>query len=329
MTLNTLSNLSVVGIDVSKETLDVYHLPSKEYLKVKNNKDGFKELLPWLKKHEPDLVLCENTGGYERKVIVALTNASIPVCVANPTHIRYYAKSKGVFCKTDKTDAKIIAGFALERQPLPTRQPNENEMALKEYVALRRQLIKERTALKNQYEHAAQKETRKITKELINLITKRIKKIETTIEKLIQENSEWSKRKKILQSIPGIGVDTVRTLQADMPELGEGSAEKISALAGLAPQNKESGKWKGKAHIYGGRNTVRAAIHNAAMAAIYFTKDDNVFKQMYYHLTENLNKAHNVAVVAVAHKMLKIAHTLVKNGVEWENKLEKKSTSKQ
>jgi transposase len=126
---------------------------------------------------------------------------------------------------------------------------------LKEFVALRRQLIKNRTVLKNQYEHASQKETRKITKELVNLITKRIKKIEETMEKLIQENSEWSKRKKILQSIPGIGVDTVRTLQADLPELGNGNAEKISALAGLVPQNRESGKWKGKCRIYGGRST--------------------------------------------------------------------------
>jgi transposase len=119
MNPNATSPSSVIGIDVSKETLDVYHLPSKEYLKVKNNKDGFKELLTWLKKHKPDLVLCENTGGYERKLILALTNASIPVCVANPTHVRYYAKSKGVFCKTDKTDAKILAEFALERPPPP------------------------------------------------------------------------------------------------------------------------------------------------------------------------------------------------------------------
>jgi transposase len=324
MNQTTQQITSVLGIDVSKQTLDAYHLPSKDYYKVENNKEGFKMLIAWIKEHQAELVLCEYTGGYERKLLLALTNTEIPMYVANPTHVRYYAKSKGILYKTDKVDAKVLAEFALERQPQPTRCPNEHEAALKEFVALRRQLIRERTALKNQCEHASQQKTVKITKELIEFITKRIKQIEQTMEKLIQENSEWSQRKKILQSIPGIGPDTVRTLQADLPELGKGSVERMSTLAGLAPLNHESGKWMGKRTIRGGRATVRAALHNAAMAAIYFTKKNNVFKQMHQHLTKELHKPHKVAVIAVAHKMLKIAHTLVKNGVLWENKINEK-----
>ncbi|MDR2757371.1 MAG: IS110 family transposase [Planctomycetaceae bacterium] len=317
---------SVFGIDVSKETLDVYHLPSMEYKKVKNNEKGLRELIAWSNKHNPKIVACEYSGGYERKLVVALVNANIPVVAVNPAHVRYYAKSRGIMCKTDKVDAKTLAEFTRERQPRPSRHPSEHEVALKEFVTFRRQLIKERTALKNRLEHATQNETVKITNDLIELINRRIKKIEKAISKLIQENSEWKKRNEILNSVPGIGVDTARTLQADLPELGEGSVERISALAGLAPMNRESGKWKGKRCIQGGRATVRAALHNAAMAAIFFTKNDNVFKQMYHHLTKNLCKTHNVALVAVSHKMLKIVHTLIKNNLKWENKLNKNIT---
>jgi transposase len=245
----------------------------------------------------------------------------IDVAVVNPAHARFYAMSKGMRHKTDKIDATNIAHFALEHQPESTKQRTENEIALKEFVALRRQLVKERTELKNQLEHATQRETVSITKSLIETLSKRMKKIEAIMEKLIKENSEWSKRKEILKSVLGIGTDTVRVLLTNMPELGEGNADNVSCLAGLAPLNRDSGKWRGKRSIFGGRSVVRATLHNVAMAAIFFTKTDNIFTQMYYRLKKELNKEHKVVLVAVAHKMLRIIHTLLKNGVKWENKL--------
>jgi transposase len=203
---------------------------------------------------------------------------NVPVNVANPLHIRYFAKSKGILHKTDKIDAKIIAEFALERKPEPTQVPSENELALKEFVALRRQLVKQRTELKNQLEHVTQKESVTITKSLIEYLTKRITKVEETMEQLIKDNSDWKKRKEILESVPGIGADTSRTLLAELPELGEGKSEKICSLVGVVPVNRDSGTMRGKRTIFGGRGTVRSALYMAAGGYIefgYFLTNDH------------------------------------------------------
>ncbi|MDR0609414.1 MAG: IS110 family transposase [Planctomycetaceae bacterium] len=265
------------------------------------------------------IVVCEYTGNYEQKLLVALADAGIDVYAANPLFVRYFAKSKGVLHKTDKADAKIIAQFAQERRPKPMRQKTDRERALKEFVTLRRQLVRQCAQFKNQGEHAIQDETKSITEGLIKSIKERIKTVENTMETLIKENSDWKKKKEILESIPGIGPDTIRTLLADLPELGEGSAEKISALVGLPPKTQTSGKWKGKQRIQGGRINVRVALHNAAIAATLVTKKDNIFKGMYERLTKEMHKPHKVALVAVSHKMIKIAHTLLKNGTKWKS----------
>jgi transposase len=170
-------------------------------------------------------------------------------------------------------------------------------------------------------EHATQKEALAVTKSLIEPITKRIKKVEQVMEKLIKENSDWQKQKEILESVPGIGADTVRTILAELPELGTGGADSVCALVGVVPVNRDSGKMRGKRSLFGGRGSVRVALHNAAMAAVFLTKKDNVFKKMYQKMTSEGKKAPNVARIAVAHKMLKIIHALLKYGVKWENKI--------
>ncbi|MDR1140483.1 MAG: transposase, partial [Planctomycetaceae bacterium] len=133
----TRSLTSVLGIDVSKETLDCVHLPSGEHFQAQNHKTGYKQIAAFAKKHQVQLAVCEYTGHYEQKLLIALADANIEVAAVNPAHVRFYAKSKGIRHKTDKVDAKIIAEFALERQPEPTKQQTENEIALKEFVALR------------------------------------------------------------------------------------------------------------------------------------------------------------------------------------------------
>ncbi|GHT47364.1 hypothetical protein FACS189454_09710 [Planctomycetales bacterium] len=182
--------------------------------------------------------------------------------------------------KTDKIDAKVIAQFAAERNPAPTKVPSEKEEALKEFMALRRQFVRQRTQLKNQLEHAAQKETRAMTKSLAELINKMINKVGQKMERLVKENPDWQKQKEILESVPGIGADTVRTLLADLPELGTGKADSVCALAGIVPVNRDSGKMRGKRNIFGGQGEVRSALYNAAMAAVFVTKKDNAVKQM-------------------------------------------------
>lgn len=313
-------NPSVIGVDVAKEKVDCHHLPSNETKIFANNETGFKEFIAWAKKRNPEIVLCEHTGGYERAFTIAVASAGLPVTAKNPLHIRMFARSFGIYAKSDKNDAKVIARFAAERKPKAMQPVSAQQVTLKELIASRRQLVVVRIQLKNQLELVQIKTVIKGTKKILEQVDKQIKCVETEMEKILADNEEWTARKEILKSVPGIGNETARTLLIECPELGSGDADKISCLVGVAPLTWDSGKMRGKRHIFGGRTVVRNALFLAANAAVFFTKEDNVFKQMYHRL-KTAGKKHKEAIIAVAHKMLKIAHSLLKNQEMWKNKL--------
>jgi transposase len=316
-------NKNYIGIDVAKETLDAHRFPDNLHRKFTNSPEGWQDFLKWIKDEPTALVLCEATGGYEKNFVIALAEAEVPFRVVNPARVRDYAKSLGILAKTDKLDAKVLAKFAAERRLEPQQIPDEIQRNLKELIVWRRQLIKTRTAHRNQLEHASYKTIVKGTKSLLEQIDKQIEKVEAELNQLIDDDPHWSNINELLQSIPGIGPETARTLIVECPDLGSGDPAKICALAGVVPFNCDSGRFRGQRKIYGGRALVRTALYMAALSAVKCAKKDSVFKQLYLRITKN--RPHKVGIIAVAHKMLLIAHAVIKKGVKWENRLLEKS----
>lgn len=308
-----------IGVDISKTFLDVYRTSDGSANRFKNNHEGFELFVQWIENDPVRLVLCEATGGYEKQLCLALAEAEVPFRIVNPLRVRDYAKSLGILAKTDKLDAKVLAKFAAERNLSPQEMPDETQLLLKELLNWRRQLIKARTAHANQLEHACCSMIVKGTKKLIEQIDKQIKQLEAELVRLIANDPHWNNLNDILKSIPGIGPETARTLIVECPDLGRCDSSRLCSLVGLVPFNRDSGRFRGERHIQGGRSSVRNVLYMAALSAVKSTKDDNVFKQLYSRITSK--RPPKVGLIAVAHKMLLIAHTLVKNEVYWENKL--------
>jgi transposase len=311
-----------IGIDVSSMKLDAYVLPTNEHQLFENSQKGYKKLANWAKKNHADIVLCENTGGYETPMLLYLFNASINVRAINPKQIKRYIESLGTVAKTDKTDAKRIAMFALERRPEPLQTISEESIRFKEMIVFYRQLVLDRSRLKNQIKQSIDQFVIKKTKAMIKYLDHQIDDVRKELQKFITDNDELKAKQKILESVPGIGTIVSTVLLAELPELGTGSAESICALAGVVPITCQSGVWKGKSRIVGGRGTIRCALYEAVMAAVHRCKDDNVFKQLFHKLTGELKKPFKVAMIAVMHKMLRVVHALIKNEKIWENKIE-------
>jgi transposase len=317
--VNLQDNAHYIGVDVAKATLDAYRTQDKATRQFPNSKEGFKQFLKWCKEMPTTLVICEATGGYEKNFVFALADAEIPFRVVNPARVRDFAKSCGILAKTDKLDAKVLAKFAAERRLEPQKLQDETQRRLKELIGWRRQLVKARTMHRNQLEHASDKMVIKGTKSLIEQIEKQIKKVETELNQLIDDDPQLSNLNDILLSIPGIGQEVARTLIVELPDLGSGDPAKLCSLAGVVPFNCDSGLFRGKRRIYGGRGTLRTVLYMAALTAVKCVKADNVFKQLYLRITAT--KPHKVGIVAVMHKMIIIAHALVKNNEKWKNKL--------
>ena len=257
-------NKTYIGIDVAKETLDAHRFPDGLHRQFNNSPEGWQEFLNWIKDTPPTLVLCEATGGYEKNFVLALASAEVPFRVVNPARIRNYAKSLGILAKTDNIDAKVLAKFAAERKLEPQQIPDETQRKLKELIVWRKQLIKTRTTHRNQLEHASYKTIVKGTMSLIEQINKQIEKVEKELEQLIDEDPHWSNVNEILQSIPGIGKETARTIIVECSDLGSGDPSKICSLAGVVPLNCDSGRFRGQRRIYGGRSMLRTALYGGA-----------------------------------------------------------------
>lgn len=318
------NNDTYIGVDVAKETLDAYRTHDQATMQFPNSKEGYKLFRQWIKDTPPKLVLCEATGGYEKNFVIALADEDVPFRVVNPARARDFAKSCGILAKTDKIDAKVLAQFAAERNFEPQKMPDETQRRLKELVTWRRQLIQTRTVHKNQLQQASYKTIVKGTKKLLEQIETQIKKVEAELNQLIDDDPHWSNINEILQSIPGVGPQTARALIVECPDLGSGDPAKLCSLIGLVPFNCDSGKFRGKRRIYGGRSLARTALYMAAQAVVSFVKADNVFKQLYLRITKN--RPHKVGIIAVAHKILKVAHAMVKNKQKWKNQLQEKAT---
>lgn len=308
-----------VGIDVAQEQLDVCILPLDQTLRVANTAAGRRQLVDKLRSLAANpadlLVVLESTGGLELPTAVALSEATIAAAIIKPERARYFAKASGQLAKTDAIDARLLAQFAqavpITVQPLPS----EETRLFRDLLDRRQQLVAMRTMEKNRCGSTTDPRARKSLTRHLAWIDKEIAALEAELDRRVAENSSWKEIDQILQSIPGIGAQTARTLIGQLPELGTVDRKVIGQLVGLAPIANDSGKTEGQRHIVGGRRQVRNALYMAALSAVRYNA---VGKALYTRLMAK-GKSAKAALIAVAHKLLTIANAMVRNRTTWRH----------
>ena len=306
-----------VGIDVAKKSLDVATLPPTTPRTVTHDAKGRRELLDNLPKPGTCLVVIEATGGYERLLVADLLDAGHLVAVVNPRQVRDFAKALGILAKTDRIDAAVIARFGQQVKPRPLAEVHEKQGELDQLVTRRRQLVVLRTAEKNRFTMAHSKPVKRSLQLVIDTLNKEIKRIEKEILALIESDDQWQEKTDILSSVPGVGNVTAATLIAEFPELGQINRQQAAALAGLAPFNRDSGKFKGKRTISGGRRTVRTALYMAALSA----KTCNPVIRKFAERLKAEGKLPKVILTACMRKLLVILNTMLKTNTLWNPRI--------
>ncbi len=304
-----------VGIDVSKAKLDLAFDEKPTATTVSNDLDGIDELVNLLPEPGSCLIVIEATGNYERTLVIRLVDAGHIVSVVNPRQVRDFAKALGKLAKTDRIDALVIAQFGKLTRPRAIAKTKELQGELDQLVTRRRQLIGTRTAEKNRQGHTASKVVAKSIQRVLDAINKDIKAIDREIEKLVQSDDDWKHRAKLLGTMPGIGEVTSATIIAELPELGELNRRQISALVGLAPFNRDSGEMRGRRSIFGGRQSVRAALYMAALSA---RRCNPAIREFSERLSAQ-GKPPKVVITACMRKILVTLNSMIKTNSPWEN----------
>lgn len=302
-----------IGIDISKDTLDAHRLDGGETIQVRNDKAGHKTLMRWIGKSTKPLIVFEATGAYHRQLELTLGAKGLPAAKVNPKQARRFAQATGRLAKTDRVDAAMLARMGAVLCLEPQAPPDKSLYDLRELLSARRALVKDQTAAR----------TRQATATLLLIkrqIDARLKQIDTDIGKIdaamaeaVAQDPPMSERMAILQSIPGVGRVTAITMLIDMPELGELDGKQVASLAGLAPVSQQSGKWRGKERIQGGRATLRRALYMPALVAVRFNPD---LKEKYDQLVQ-AGKQKKVALTAIMRKLLVMANALLRDGRQW------------
>lgn len=301
-----------IGIDVSKDILDVYVLPNDKYMQFKNKPSDRQKLIKKLTCFGESHIVIEATGGYERAIADELVAKKMPVSVVNPRQVRDFAKALGRLAKTDKIDAQVIALFAEKIEPRPNVKSNDKHKQIADTCIRRRQLINMINMEKNHLEHAC-KEQQKSIKRVIKMLERELKKNDFAQEEAIKDSPEHMEKFNLLKSINGVGNVVASTVIAHLPELGNVSHRQIAALAGVAPFNRDSGTLKGKRTIWGGRSTVRTSLYMAALVAMRYNEQ---IKRFYVHLCHS-GKPKKVAIVACMRKLLLIMNAMIKSRKPW------------
>ena len=299
-----------VGIDVSKDSLDVHVLPQGHQCCFVNSPGKIDALAKKLKKLNPTLIVLEATGGYEISAALKLTQSQLPVAVVNPRQVRDYARAIGKLAKTDAIDAYVIARFAQDVRPKIRDQITLNNLHLKELVSRREQLIDIRTAEKSRLAKARSSQVIETIKPLIRILEEQIRQIDKQLDNEIKNNPTWSKKVELITTVPGIGKKTAVTLVVMLPELGKLNRQEIAALVGVAPMNRDSGLLRGKRCIVGGRALVRRALHMPTLSSA--TRWNEKLKCFYNRLMAN-GKKHKVALTACMRKQIIVINSMLKN----------------
>jgi transposase len=306
-----MSEATFVGIDVSKKSLEVHVLPSGEHFSVNYDEAGLTALIQKLKTlQQLRVILMEATGGYEKLIAAELCAAGLnKVCISNPRFIRDFARSTGKLAKTDTIDAAMIALFAQMFNLEPETIPSQAEEQLKALISRRQQLTKIRTAENNRLEKATSPRVITSLRKIIKLLNSEIKNLDQDIEQTIRQNPVWRAKEKILRKVKGVGRVTASQLLATLPELGQLNRREIASLAGLAPINHDSGQFRGKRMIGGGRSAVRKALYMATLVATIY----NPTIRNFYNRLLATGKPKKLALTACMRKLLIILNSILKN----------------
>ena len=307
------SNSSCVGIDVSKEKLDVFIAADQKLITIPNDPMGHGELITLLKESQSTRVCLEATGGLERTLVQRLTSTNCEVAVVNPRQIRDFAKAAGKLAKTDAIDARGIALFAQRMQPRIAVPLTKTQQKLKDLTSRRRQLAADIVREQNRLTSAHDKDVQRMISRMIKLLRKQMQTLETRIDAVIQSDELMQRRAGILTSVPGIGPASVRVLISELPELGSLNRKQIARLIGVAPTNRDSGTLRGKRTTGGGRVHIRNALY---MPTIVAKLHNPQIKAFYDRLVDD-GKPKLVALIAAMRKLITLLNTLVKNDTPW------------
>jgi transposase len=306
-----------VGIDVSKAHLDVAWRPGGREFRLPNSAEGIASLVERLQALSPALILLEATGGQEWATAVALAEAKLPIRIVEPGRVRHFARSIGQHSKTDTLDARVLAHYAEAVRPESRDLPDEETRGLQALLDRRRQLVAMRVSEQNRLKQGPTAAVRADLEAHIAYLSDQVETMDRSIGELIEAKAEWRLRDEVLQSVPGIGPQTSRTLLGLLPELGSLTGKQVSALAGLAPRARDSGTVRGARTIFGGRAEVRTALYMASVSAMRYNPE---LRSFYLRLRQ-AGKAAKVALTAVARKLLTIANAMVRDMKPWTPKI--------
>lgn len=301
-----------IGIDISKPTLDAFRLSTGEHRQFPNDKSGCSALIRWVGK-APVRIVFEPTGPYHRLLEQALIKAGLAFVKINPRYARRFAEATGKLAKTDRSDAALLArmGAVLDLKARPARPESHHD--LRELSVARQALIKDRIAARNREQVAQNAILRRQLKARLCQIEKQIGEIEKAMAAIVATDETLTRRREILASIPGIGPITAMTILVEMPELGEMDGKQAASLAGLAPITRESGSWKGRSRIQGGRAFLRCGLYMPALVALRINPD---LRRKYQALKE-AGKPSKVAIAAIMRKLIVLANALIRDNRSW------------
>lgn len=302
-----------IGLDVSKAVIDAVVRPTGEVQQFANDGKGHAALVAWARPLAPALLVLEATGGYERAATVALAAAALPVVVVNPRQVRDFARSTGQLAKTDRLDAAVLALFAERVQPVARPLSDAATVELAEGITRRQQLQDMLTQEKNRLALTRSRVRRDVQLH-IRWLEKRLHETDDDLRQVIEASPVWRVQDDLLQSVPGIGPVVARTLLALLPELGQLSRKQIAALVGVAPLARDSGQWRGRRVIWGGRAAVRKALFMAALVA----SRRNPVLHTFYKRLRAAGKPAKVALVACMRKLLTILNAMMHDGTRWD-----------
>ena len=306
-----------VGIDVSKNQLDIAVRPAGDTWSMPNDVSGITEVVQGLAQLPPALVVMEATGGLQMPLAAALATAGLPLAMVNPRQVRDFARAIGRLAKTDRLDAQVLAHFAEAVRPTPYPLPDAQTQELTALLTRRHQVVEMLTAEKNRLRSARELVHRRV-QDHICWLEQELADLDDDLERTLRKSPLWREKDNLLRSVPGIGRVVSITLLADLPELGTLSRHQIAALVGVAPLNRDSGRFRGKRMVWGGRARVRAALYMAALTA---SRYNPIIKAFYHRLCE-AGKARKVALTACMRKLLIILNSMVKHRQTWNSDIQ-------
>jgi transposase len=302
-----------VGLDVAKAQLDIALRPTGERWAVPNDEAGIAALVGRLQAVPPTLMVLEATGGYHRAVVAALAAATLPLVVVNPRQVRDFAKATGQLAKPDALDARAVAHFAEAVRPALRPLPDAQTEELRALLARRRQWITMRPAEQNRRENASPRLRADIVAH-IAWLDQHVAPLDDDLDTTLRASPVWRERETLYRSVPGVGPVCARTLVLDLPELGALSRQRIAALVGVAPFNRDSGTLRGTRTTWGGRAHVRATLYMSTLVAVRY----NAVLKVFYERLRAAGKAAKVALTACMRKLLTILNAMVKRHTPWQ-----------